>query len=181
MKTLLAFVLFVACLTSHAGPTYAQLNRRFDRNRITEKQSAYLWTLEQVNLIKPELRGTGWETTFLSVRGLNDRYSGDPSSPEWCVLNRAGRPVRPRAEFLRTEVNLISADAPEWQLRTETNEGYQSTIVWVLSGSWRIEARTVGFGFVWQFVRRIEPGETVTVTLESDPAWGDKELRVVAE
>lgn len=157
---------------------YAALKRGFDRGRLFPRHRPYLWTHTQIRMILPELIGTDGASAVLAVRCLRDRFSGDIDSPEWCVLNRKGWPVAPRAEFLLPSVNLLSADAPEVILRPETREGFDILRVWAVSGNWDIEVRTAGDEIsIWQFVRSLSPGG-VAVFL-SEPDFYPREFRAV--
>src|SRR5687767_11320235 len=107
MKISLALsLLALSVITSEARPSYAMLNRRFDASRLTDKQREYVWSLELLQLVRPELRDSGALTTWR----LSEETSDDPTTREWCVRNRSGWPVKPRPEFLVPSLNFVTAE-----------------------------------------------------------------------
>jgi hypothetical protein len=160
MKTLFAFLLLVLAVDTQAGPSFAALNRRYDRGRVGENQQRYLWSLALVQQVRPELFGSTAETAVLSLHCLRDEPSGDLVSREWCVRNRHGLPVKPRVEFFPPFVNFATKDAPGYVLRTTEHEGFDRLIVFAESGNWRVETRLVDYDFsIWQPVSELSPGE----------------------
>jgi hypothetical protein len=158
-------VLLLASCDSHAGPSFAALDRRFDRGRVGVHQQRYLWQQALIWQVRPELFDSG----ALSQQCLRDEPSGDPLSREWCIRNRRGLPVKPRPEFFHPFVNFVTKDAPEYVLRTTAHEGFDRLTIFVESGEWQVETRLADFDFsIWQPVGTLGPGAVGVYLFEHD-------------
>ena len=170
MKKLAAILIAVSVLTLNVeahGPSYAMLKRRFDTGRIGERQREYLWTLKDLQRMRPELRESGALITWR----LSAATSGDPNTPEW-VVRKGGWPVKPLEKFLTPEpfvaavedlkltqlVTLAYKGAPEIPLLwhwAEDSQGnrFEYFLVQVKSGRWKLETKKRGGE--WLFVREM--------------------------
>jgi hypothetical protein len=179
-KTLITLALALTCVSAEARPTWAALNRRFDIGRLGPNQLEYVWSLELVQLIRPELRGTTAETAHLAIRCLRDSSSGDLEAREWVVLNRRGYPVRPRPEFLLPTVNFITKGTPaEYTPTFEQFGDFDRLRVYVQSGVWLVETRLAEFDSVWQPVDTLSPGDVGAYLYEHD--FHEREYRLVRQ
>jgi hypothetical protein len=163
VKHLLAVLtLAIGVITSDARPSFAALNRRFDTGRLNSNQRQYVWSLDLIRLIRPELRDS------LFLHRLSDNTSDDASVQEWSVRNHYGWPVRPRPEFLVPELNFVTAGEPEYIPTYEAFDGFDRLRIYVQSGTWVFESRLADFGSIWQPVATLSSGDVVAYTFKHD-------------
>lgn len=155
------------------GPTFAALNQRFTKQRLTKRDAPFVWSLNQVNLIRPDLIGYGADTAWLTKRQLGVIAGGpenpDPNFPQFAVRNRAGWPVKLEARILRAEVNLLSADtADAYTLYSDHFPAYERVTMIVQAGHWLVQTRVKDQGFEWNPLQWLSPGDTYVYLYKND-------------
>jgi hypothetical protein len=161
------------------GKTFRGLNRRFTQERLVPSDAPFVWTLNQANLIRPDLRGTDRESTWLTLRRLGTATNNtNPDFPEWAVRNRAGYPVKLEARILRGEVNLLSAATPpQYTVSFQHYDTFDRVSIIVQDGHWLLQTRAKDQGFDWQPLRFMVPGQTYVQIYEAD--FLPQEYRVI--